>query len=79
VFFFGNIPQKLKLTYVMPYEISDMIQSKNTSYAYAIREGKFNILFSNDRFAAIEDRMNKLVQRCVNHGLVKYLVEINVF
>ncbi|KAJ6643876.1 hypothetical protein Bhyg_08841 [Pseudolycoriella hygida] len=96
-YFFDNIPQKLKLTYAMPYEISDMIQSKNTSYAYAIREGKFNILFSNDRdiwhiierfghehlsfklrkFAAIEDRMNTVVQRCVNHGLVKYLVEKN--
>ncbi|KAJ6643877.1 hypothetical protein Bhyg_08842 [Pseudolycoriella hygida] len=96
-YFFANIPQKLKLEFIKSYEISDMIANRNTSYAYAILESKFNVLFSNDRdiwhvierfgyehlsyklryFGAIEDRMNTLVQRCVNHGIVKYLVEKN--
>ncbi|KAJ6643882.1 hypothetical protein Bhyg_08847 [Pseudolycoriella hygida] len=48
-YFFENIPQKIKLNFTMPYEISAMIQSRNTSYAYVIRESKFNVLFSNDR------------------------------
>ncbi|KAJ6643156.1 hypothetical protein Bhyg_08112, partial [Pseudolycoriella hygida] len=49
--FFENIPQKLKLNYIMHHEISDMIQSRNLSYAYVIGESKFNILFSNDKDA----------------------------
>ncbi|KAJ6643880.1 hypothetical protein Bhyg_08845 [Pseudolycoriella hygida] len=97
-FFFENIPQKLKLNFKIPYEISDMIQSRNTSYAYAIRESKFNVLFSNDRdvwhvierfgyehlsyklhfFSSIENRINTVIQRCVNHGIVKYLKEKNM-
>ncbi|KAJ6643878.1 hypothetical protein Bhyg_08843 [Pseudolycoriella hygida] len=56
-YFFDNIPQKLKLNYVVSYDISDMIESRNTSFAY--------------------NRLNIVVQRCVSHGIVKYLVEKN--
>lgn len=114
--YFENIPQKLKLNYIWEYMISEMIYNRNTSYAYVIREGKFNILFSNDDdiwhvierfgklftnikrriskalntfvgfeylsyklrlFSPLEDRMNTVVQRCVDHGIIKYLVAKN--
>lgn len=102
----------------MEHLISDMIASGNTSNAYVIREGKFNILFKDndiwhviERFgncflswlshfkycfffffhlpgyeyvsyklhfySAIEDRMNNLTQRCVEHGIIKYLLAKN--
>ncbi|KAJ6643872.1 hypothetical protein Bhyg_08837 [Pseudolycoriella hygida] len=96
-YFFENISHELNLKFAMPYEISDMIQNRNTNTAYVIRESKFNILFSNDKdhwhvierfgyehlsykihlLSAIEHRMNDLIQRCVNHGIVQYLVEKN--
>ncbi|KAJ6643887.1 hypothetical protein Bhyg_08852 [Pseudolycoriella hygida] len=95
--FFDNIPQKVKLNYTQSYDISDMIASRNTSYAYVIPESKFNILFSDDEeiwhiierfgfeylsyklsmFPSMENRMNTLIQRCVDHGIVKHLVEKN--
>ncbi|KAJ6643886.1 hypothetical protein Bhyg_08851 [Pseudolycoriella hygida] len=95
--FFQHIPQNVKLNFIKSFEISDMIASQNTSYAYVIRESKFNVLFSNDKdvwhiierfgfeylsyklhfFPSIEDRMNTLIQRCVDHGIVKHLVEKN--
>lgn len=34
--------------YEAEYEISDMIAERNTSNAYIIREGKFNIMFRED-------------------------------
>ncbi|KAJ6643869.1 hypothetical protein Bhyg_08834 [Pseudolycoriella hygida] len=95
--FFKNIPQKLKLNYTLSFEISEMIANRNTTYAYVIRESKFDILFSNDKdvwhvierfgdehlsyilrfYTPLEDTMNTLLQRCVNHGIVKYLKEKN--
>lgn len=96
------------------YAISEMISNRNTSYAYVIREGKFNILFKDtdiwhviERFgnfwltnwflnknykqiigaeylsyklhfySGIEDRMNIVIQRCVEHGVAQYLVAKN--
>ncbi|KAJ6643874.1 hypothetical protein Bhyg_08839 [Pseudolycoriella hygida] len=91
------VESKLKLKYMISYEISDMIQYRNTEGAYVINERKFNILFGNDKdvwhvierfgtehlsyrlrlFSSLEDRMNTMVQRCINHGIIKYLIDKN--
>ncbi|KAJ6643883.1 hypothetical protein Bhyg_08848, partial [Pseudolycoriella hygida] len=76
--FFANIPQKLKLNFIMQHEISDMIQSRNTSNAYVIRERYEHVSYKVHFFAAVENPINTVIQRCVNHGIVKYLKEKNM-
>ncbi|KAJ6643881.1 hypothetical protein Bhyg_08846, partial [Pseudolycoriella hygida] len=75
--FFENIPQKVKVNFTLLYEISDMIASRNTSYAYVIRERYAHLSYKLHVFSAIENPFNTVMQRCVNHGIVKYLVEKN--